>query len=423
MHFAGIAENVLFFLTYVPAGPLTWGFYGYATSAGNTKMRLLDKDRPAPAVPPHVTILIPAKDEAGRIRACLASALAQDWPAFDVVAIDDRSDDATGAIMDEMAAADPRLSVVHVPRGTMPPAGWTGKNNALHVGSQQARGHWLLFVDSDVLLEPSAVRRATTVAQYKKYDLLSALPRLETHTLWEGLLIPLHSAAAATMYLIALVNNDHYKKVSFANGQFLMMPRPSYDAIGGHTAVKDRFCEDTEIARLVKESGMRCRVTWGGDLAAVRMYDSFGAILKGWSRIFYAAKVGNPRHIVSAMAFLLVNCLTVYPALVYGTYRWTHPHGNMLDEAWLVAAAIHFVTMTTILSFMYKWSRNSPLYALLFPVGGLVLFYTLCKALVLCFTKKLEWRGTSYSHTMNAMAAKQVAPAEPSGSAAGSAPA
>jgi glycosyltransferase involved in cell wall biosynthesis len=404
---AVVAEYLFFFLTYVPAGPLVWLGYGYATSAGNTKMRLLDKVRPTPQNPPTVTVLIPAKDEAGRIRACLASALAQDYPAFDVVAIDDRSDDATGAIMDEMAAADPRLSVVHIQKGSLPP-GWTGKNNALHVGSQQARGQWLLFVDSDVLLDPTAVRRAVVVANYKKYDLLSALPRLETHTLWEGLLIPLCSAAAATMYLIALVNNDHYKGVSFANGQFLLMPRTSYDAIGGHTAVKDRFCEDTEIARLVKEGGMRCRVTWGGDLAAVRMYDSFPAIIKGWSRIFYAAKVGNPKHIVSAMSFLLTSCFTVYPALAYGIWRFAHPHGNHLDKLWLIAACIHFAVMTTILAFMYKWSRNSILYALLFPIAGPILFYTLCKGLVLCFTKKLEWRGTSYSHTMNQMAAKQV---------------
>ncbi len=408
MHFAGIAENVLFFASYVPCGPLTWLGYGYATSAGHTKMRLLDKPRPTPNPPPHVTILIPAKDEGGRIRACLASALAQDYPAFDVVAIDDRSDDDTGKIMDEMAAADPRLTVVHIQKGQLLP-GWTGKNHALHVGSQNARGQWLLFVDSDVLLEPEAVRRTVVVAQYKKYDLLSALPRLETHTVWEGMLIPLHSAAAATMYLIALVNNDNWKKVSFANGQFLMMPRASYDAIGGHELVKDRFCEDTEIARIVKERGMRVRVTWGGDLAAVRMYDSFPAIIKGWSRIFYAAKVGNPRHIVSAMWFLLTSCFTVYPALIYGIYRALHPHGNMLDDAWLIAAGVHLALMTVILGLMYKWSRNSVLYALLFPLAGPILFYTLAKGLVLCYTKKLEWRGTSYSHAMNQnLAAKQV---------------
>lgn len=400
MQFAGLWENVLFFAAYLPVGPVTWLGYAYATSAGNTKMRLLDKPRPTPPNPPHVTILIPAKDEAGRIRACLESALAQDWPAFDVVAIDDRSDDETGKIMDEMAAADPRLTVVHIQKGTLPP-GWTGKNNALHTGGKHAKGSWLLFVDSDVLLTPSAVRRSVTVAQYKKYDLLSALPQLETHTMWEASLIPLCSAAAATMYMVALVNNDNFPNVSFANGQYLMMPRASYEAIGGHELVKDRFCEDTELARIVKERGMRVRVTWGGDLCAVRMYDSFTAIIKGWSRIFYAAKVGNPRHILAAMAFLIVNCFTVYPALIYGVYRATHPHGNALDHWWLDAAGLHLVLLTGILAMMYKWSRNSMLYALMFPVAGPVLFYTLLKALILCYTKKIEWRGTSYSHAMN----------------------
>ena len=400
-------QTFLFAASYVPAGPLAWLAYGWATVAGHMKMRLLDKPRPTPEPPPTVTLLVPAKDEAGRIRACLQSALDQDYPALDVVAIDDRSDDETGTIMDEMAAADPRLSVVHVPKQPLP-AGWTGKNHALHAGSQQARGQWLLFVDSDVILEPEAVRRTLVVANYKKYDLLSALPRLESHSFWEGLLIPLHAAAASTMYLIALVNNDHYKRVSFANGQFLMMPRASYDRIGGHVAVRDRFCEDTELARLVKEHDMRLRVTWGGDLASVRMYDSLPAIIKGWSRIFYAAKVGKRKHIVSALWFLLSSCFTVYPALIYGLWRWAHPQGNWLDHAWLIAAAVHLLLITLVLGNVYRWSRNSPLYAVLFPVGGVVLFYSLCKGLVLCFTKKLEWRGTSYSHTMNAMAAKQA---------------
>ncbi len=399
MHFAGIVENVLFFGVYVPCGPLTWGLYGYATSAGDTKMRLLDKPRPTPNPPPHVTILIPAKDEAGRIRACLESALAQDYPAFDVIGIDDRSDDDTGRIMDEMAAADPRLTVLHIEKGSLPP-GWTGKNNALHTGGKHAKGKWLLFVDSDVLLDPTAVRRSVVVAQYKKYDLLSALPKLETHTMWEAMLIPLCSAAAATMYMIALVNNDNWPRVSFANGQFLMMPRTSYDAIGGHELVKDRFCEDTELARIVKERGMRCRITWGGDLCAVRMYSSLPAIIKGWSRIYYAAKVGNPRHILAAIAFVLLNCFTVYPALIYGVYRALHPHGNFEDDGWLIAAGIHFTLMTVILGLMYKWSRNAMGYALLFPIGGPLLLWTLGKALVLCYTKKLEWRGTSYSHPM-----------------------
>jgi len=95
-----------------------------------------------------------------------------------------------------------------------------------------------------------------------------------------------------------------------------------------------------------------------------------------------------------------MNCLSVYPVLVYGIWRALHPKGNMLDYAWLGASAFHLAIMTFVLAMMYKWSKNSPWYSLLFPLGGPILLWTLLKALRMCITKKLEWRGTVYSHTM-----------------------
>jgi chlorobactene glucosyltransferase len=414
LHWAGVWENILFFASYVPNGPLCWMVFGYATFAGHKKMLLLDKPRPAPNPPPPVSIIIPAKDEQGRIRACLQSALNQDYPNFEVLAVDDRSVDQTGAIMDEMAAADPRLKVLHIQPGSLGP-GWTGKNNALFQATKPATGKWLLFVDSDVLLEPGAVTRSVTVSQYKKYDLFSVLPRLESGSPWEGILIPLCSAAAAAMYLIALNNNDKFKTISFANGQFLLITREAYDAIGGHETVKDRFCEDTEIARLIKAAGRRARISWGEELCSVRMYNSLGAVIKGWSRIYYAAKVGRKKHIITAINFVIMNCFTAYAAVAYGIWRALHPAGNMLDYAWLGAGLFHLTLMMVLLGFIYHWSRNWVWYALLFPVSGLLLLYTLTKALVMCFTKKVEWRGTSYSYTMAADRTLGTTPARPTG--------
>ncbi len=399
MQWPGFAEGFLFIASYVPCGPLTWMAYTYGTFAGRTKMLLLDKPRPAPNPPPLVTILIPAKDEEVRIRACLQSALDQDYPNFELIAIDDRSDDRTGAIMDEMALEDPRLKVLHIQPGSLEP-GWTGKNNALFQGTKIANGGWLLFVDSDVLLEKTAMTRSVTVSKYKKYDLFSVLPRLETHTVWESMLIPVCSAAAATMYLIAFNNNDKVKMGAFANGQFMLTTRAAYDAIGGHETVKDRFCEDTEIARLMKERGLRARVSMGDDVCAVRMYNSLPNIIKGWTRIYYAAKVGKKKQILGAINFLATSCFPVYPVLIYGIYRALHPRHNILDYAWLGAAVVHFGLMMVVLGFVYKWSRNSAWYALMFPVAGPMLLYILIKALIMCITKKLEWRGTVYSHTM-----------------------
>jgi chlorobactene glucosyltransferase len=397
LHWAGVWENLLF-LNYLGAGALAWLGYAILTFAGRRRMQLLEKPRPVPDPAPQVTILVPAKDEGVRIRACIQSALDQDYGDFDLIAIDDRSIDETGRILDDMAVCNPKLSVIHIQEGSLGP-GWTGKNNALFTGVRQARGHWLLLLDSDVILEPQALSQTIALAIYKKFDLLSLLPRLETHTLWEGMLIPLCSAAAATMYLIAL-NNVNNVKIGFANGQFMLISRSAYDAIGGHETVKDRYCEDVEIARVMKERGMRPRISWGENIAAVRMYSSLGGIIRGWSRIYYSAKVGNPMTILTAISFLLISCFSAYALVAYGIVRSFHPVGNMLDDAWLVAGLVHLSLMTVMLSYMYRWSKNSGWNALLFPIAAPILLWVLLKSLIMCVTKRVEWRGTRYSHTM-----------------------
>jgi chlorobactene glucosyltransferase len=383
-------------------GPEAWSVYGFALTAGRRKMLLMKRPpQPIPGPLPRVTILVPAKDEGERIRGCIESCLNQGYPDLEVIAIDDRSTDTTGAVMDQMAAGNPRLRVLHV---TEPPApGWTGKNNALHQGSKLATGDWLLFVDSDVVLQPDALDVAMGVVRRKQFDMLSLLPRLESHSIWEAMLIPLSAAAASTMYLIALNNKGHMPKQAFANGQFMLMSRGAYDAIGGHVSVRDRYCEDVEIARQMKLHGLRPRISWGNDYASVRMYSSLPGIIRGWSRIYYAARVGSPWRVLMALAFVLVCCFSVYAALAWGIYRTIHPttayHG-WIGPLWLLAAVPHLAIMTFYLGRMYKWSGNSRVNALYFPVAGALLCYTFFRALKMCVTKKVEWRGTAYSHTM-----------------------
>jgi glycosyltransferase involved in cell wall biosynthesis len=383
-------------------GPQVWGGYGFLITAGRRKMLLM---KPSPDVlggkPPSVTILVPAKDEGERIRGCIDSCLNQDYPNLDVIAIDDRSTDNTGAVMDQMGVGNPRLKVLHI---TEPPApGWTGKNNALFQGAKRATGDWLLFVDSDVILSPDALDIAMSVVRRKQFDMLSLLPRLESHSAWEAMLVPLAGAAASTMYLIALNNKGDMPKQAFANGQFMLMSRASYDAIGGHETVRDRYCEDVEIARLMKVQGLRPRVSWGNDYCSVRMYNSLASIIRGWSRIYYAARVGSPWRILMALTFIVFCCFTVYPALAWGIWRTAHPshllHG-WLGPLWIFTALSHLVVMTVYLGRMYKWSGNPRRNALYFPVAGTMLCYIMLRALKMCVTKKVEWRGTAYQHTM-----------------------
>ena len=388
--------ELILFLAYVLVGPFVWVAYGVLMYAGRRKMLLLR--RPPPPLkadpPPRVTILIPAKDEGERIRACIESALAQDYPNFNVIAIDDRSTDNTGAVMDDIAARHPNLKAFH--NTVAPPAGWTGKNNALHQGVKHADGDWLLFVDSDVVLEPDVLRSSMEVVLRKGFDLISLLPRLESHSFWEGLLVPLAASAASSMYLVPLANNNLWKETAFANGQFLLVSREAYNAFGGHEAVRDRYCEDVEIARLLKTSGWKPRVAWGNDFCAVRMYSSLDAIFKGWGRIFYAGRAGSPWRVIVAVILLLLCGFSAYAALAFGIYRAAR-HG---DSAWLTAALTHLGLLTFFVSTMYAWSGNPRRNALLFPLGGAMLLAIFLKALRMCVTKKVEWRGTSYSHVM-----------------------
>ena len=384
-------------LAYLVVGPLAWLTYGVLMYAGRRKMLLLHRP-PDPLKtdqPPRVTILIPAKDEGERIRACIESALAQDYPNFNVIAIDDRSTDTTGAVMDDLARRHPgRLRVLHI---TEPPAeGWTGKNNALHQGVKHADGEWLLFVDSDVVLERDALISSMEVVLRKGFDLISLLPRLESHSFWEGLLVPLAASAASSMYLVPLTNNHLMKDTAFANGQFLMISRKAYTAIGGHETVRDRYCEDLEIARLLKSTGWKPRVAWGNDFCAVRMYSSLDAIFKGWGRIFYAGRAGSPWRILGAILALLLCGFSAYVALAFGVYRAARYN----DWGWLAASVVHLSMLSFFVSTMYHWSGNPRRNALMFPLGGSMLLGIFLKALKMCVTKKVEWRGTSYSHVM-----------------------
>lgn len=398
--------EIVLILAYVFLGPVAWGFYLFAMYLGRKRMTLMR--RPPREVlgvdKPSVTILIPAKDEGERIRACILSAIKQDYPRVDVIAIDDRSTDETGAVMDSLAAEHSNLQVLHV---TEPPAeGWTGKNNALHQGSKLATGRWLLFVDSDVVLEPDALSAAMAVVLRKNFGMLSLLPALESRSLWESLMVPLCAGAASSIYLIALNNVGEYRGAAFANGQFMLMSRAGYDQIGGHVTVRDRYCEDVAIAKLFKENGLRPRVSWGADFCSVRMYTSLGAVIRGWSRIYYAAKVGSPWRILAGMIWLVAFTFTVIPAFAWGIYRLSHPVPAMFGHvaaAWLMWSTFHLVLITVAVGILYRWSRNPGRNALLFlPVGGPMLFYIFARAIKMCVTKKVEWRGTAYSHSMAA---------------------
>jgi cellulose synthase/poly-beta-1,6-N-acetylglucosamine synthase-like glycosyltransferase len=386
----GTGQLILLSL-YVLVGPLAWlGLFALMLLGRSRMTRLRDKAYALPDPPPHVTVIVPAKDEGAGIRACIERVLALDYPSFEVVAVNDRSTDDTGAILDEMArSANGKLRIVHIRPGELP-LGWLGKCNALNVGSRGATGDWILFVDSDVKVEPRALRATLGLCVERKYDALSILTRLECDSLLEALVLPLAAGAWSVMFAISITNNDKRPDIAAANGQFFLIRREPYERVEGHAAVFDQICEDVELMRLLKERGNRVRFQFGAELASTRMHATLRQMFSGWGRIYCGSARRRVRRIIEAMLFLIISGLSVYPALAWGIYRAASFH----QWSWLSAAAVHWLLATLFLVTIYRGSGNRARLALLFPVSASVVLAMMGYALRLCRTGRMSWRGT-----------------------------
>ena len=390
-----LLQDILF-VAYAIVGPLAWAGLGVSLFAGRQRMKLIGrKPLEMPADPPQVTILIPAKDEEERIAACIESTLKQDYPHFQIIAINDRSVDRTGPILDELATKNSRLTVLHIPLGGLP-AGWTGKCHALHRACQQATGEWIFFVDSDVLLASHALSLMMKQSVAREYDFFSVLTRLECYSFWERLTLPLAAGGVSIMYTVSMTNNDG-RRVAFANGQCMLVRSSVYAAVGGHEAVRHLITEDVELARLVKSKDYKTRLAWGGDFVSTRMYSKVGQMFRGWGRIYSGLSRRRPWRIVAGMTFVLLSGFSVYAAAAWGVHRLLSHD----DPGWLVAAGIHFALMTGALAAIYHWSGNPRRYALLFPAGGAMMLALFTFALKWCATGKIEWRGTAFDQNIS----------------------
>jgi len=229
-----------------------------------------------------LSVVVPARNEAESIRACVASLVRQSEEDFflgrdwELIVVDDASTDATGKIAGEFAG----VGVMEAP--ALPP-GWTGKVNAAWAGAQRACGKWLLFTDADTVHEPGSLRRAIHEAERYHVAMLSYSPRQIVRGLWQRALMPLVFADLTQKYPPRLVNHPD-SPVAAANGQFLLVEREAYRRIGGHKAVRSDIVEDLELARLAKQAHVGLRFRYAGDAVSTRMYRSFAAMCEGWKK-------------------------------------------------------------------------------------------------------------------------------------------
>jgi chlorobactene glucosyltransferase len=304
-------------------------------------MRVLPDIRryPPPAAPgaPFVSVLVPARDEAANIEACIRGLLASDYPAFEVVALDDHSSDGTGAILARLAAADARLRVLL--GGQLLP-GWLGKANACRQLAAAARGDLLLFTDADVRHAPALIGHAVATLAAHGDGLLSIFPDQITRTLAERLIVPLMQHFAVYVLLpLPLMTRLRAPSFAAANGQFLLFRRDAYLACGGHAAVRANVLEDVGLARAVKAAGYRIALADGNGLVACRMYGSAGEVWAGFSKNLFAFFNRSWLFLSAALAACLI--LWVLPplwALVALLGLLSPPAGTSMSTSVLLVA-------------------------------------------------------------------------------------
>ena len=229
-----------------------------------------------PATSPQVSVIVPARNEDVNLNPCLDSLVSQTGVSFEIIVVNDHSTDRTREIAESYA------NVRVIDAGPLP-SGWIGKNNAVTTGARAANGSWLLFTDADTVHNPGSLARALNEAAENKADLLSYSPQQIAVTFWEMAILPVVFAELARQYPPKKVS-DPASPEAAANGQYLLIRRLTYDAVGGHAAVAGSILEDVALARLVKASGRKIRFRYAADAVRSRMYRSYGELQEGWTK-------------------------------------------------------------------------------------------------------------------------------------------
>lgn len=241
---------------------------------------------PLPDPAPTLSVVIPARNEAANIEACVRSVFAAQWPGpLQVVVIDDRSSDDTPKILARLQEEDPRLVVV---AGQDPPPGWLGKPHALHLAQAHATGDWLLFIDADVTLDPLGLVRLIGRAHAQGAQMASGLGSLEVHSFWERVVQTRIGAVIASGNPLPDVNNPEHEQ-AMANGQCLLFTRAAYDTLGGHEAIRDSVLDDVDFAKRAKAHPVPYRLYFAPGVFSCRMYTTLDEIWQGWTKNLFPA--------------------------------------------------------------------------------------------------------------------------------------
>jgi glycosyltransferase involved in cell wall biosynthesis len=359
-----------------------WVTYGLKVAYGATRLPWLKNFAPAAdADCPKLSIIFAARDEQEKLPAALATLVAIDYPGLEIIAVDDRSEDATGKILDNFAAKHPQLKVVHVREL---PKGWLGKPHALQSGYEVSTGELLVFTDADVRFQSDALRRVVTLFRERKLDHLSLLGDVDRSGFWDTVLISFFGMGfqlATDPYNVGNPNSRSYVGV----GAFQMVRRSAYESSGTHQRLAMEVIDDMKLGKIVKLAGFRSSVAVAQHFVSVEWHLGFSNLVKGLEKNFFAGaqfRVGTVG--LQILALLGMNVLP-FIGLVAG-------HG------WIRG----FAAVAVVISLCFHLGvdlvmRVSPLYCFTLPLGATLFSYMLLRSTIVTLRQGgIIWRGTFY---------------------------
>jgi len=335
-----------------------------------------------------LSIVVPARNEERAVATGVASLLSQDYPRFEVIVVDDRSTDATGAILAGIAAGDSRLTVIS---GAEPPVGWLGKPHALHQGASRARGELLLFVDADVRYDPRAVSEFVGFLERRRLDLAAVLPRFETEGFWEPVLMA-NLPCAIYFGPGFLVNSAWPRWFAVGGGSGNLVRRAVYDAVGGHEKLRSSVVDDVRLAVETKLAGYRVGAAIGDDRVVVRMYHGFREVWDGFTKNTAFAAGGLMGAAMVALALLWTAVSVVPPAVIAAKLL-----GAPVSPAEAAVAAAAWGLMAVARAALAGVTRDPLWTALTQPLMAAVWAAILTRSAWHRFVRRsLLWRGRSF---------------------------
>ena len=341
-------------------------------------------DRSPSSAPSRVSIIVPARNEEGHIAQTITCLLALDYPNYEVIAINDRSTDGTGARMDEVAARPEALGKLKIIHLTELAPGWMGKTHAMWTASERASGEWLLFTDADVLFKPATLRRAIAYAEAERADHVVLMPRMIMKLPGERMMM----AFFQTLFIFGhrpWKVSDPKAPDHLGVGAFNLVRRTTYDAIGTYKALRMEVIDDMKLGKVIKNAGFAPRVVFGDDLISLRWAVGAFGIVNNLTKNFFALMSFQWWRTVASV--FAVGALNLGPFVgVWLTHGWVRiPYATAVGSI----LAIYF-GMSTL-------SAVRPYYFFLHPVATALFMYTLMRSMFhTLWNDGVVWRGTHY---------------------------